>query len=104
MKIGKLRHRVTVQESTRVNDSMGGGREEWSDLFSAWANVKPIKGERRYEAMQVKGGITHEIEMRYRPGITVHHRIVYDGRIFEIVNVYPDEIKTMLTIECSEVV
>ncbi|MGG3737255.1 phage head closure protein [Aeribacillus pallidus] len=104
MKIGNLRHRITVQTATKTPDSMGGGQKTWTDAFSCWAHVRPLNGERRYQAMQVKRELSHEIVMRYRSDITVYNRIVYNGRVFEIDSIYPDELNTMLTIVCSEVV
>lgn len=43
MQAGKLRHRVTLQEKTATQNSVGDEVITWSERWVDWANVEPIK-------------------------------------------------------------
>lgn len=53
MNAGQLRHRVTIQQLTKVEDEGGGYAEVWTDVATVWAAIKPMRGNERYEAQQV---------------------------------------------------
>lgn len=82
--IGKLRHRVSLQSATTVNDSYGQPTRTWATYATVWALVEPVSGEESTLAMQLQGGTTHKITIRYRAGVSVGHRILYGTRIFNI--------------------
>jgi len=44
MKIGKLRHRITIQEKVTVPDGYGGVTSTWKDVATVWSSVEPLKG------------------------------------------------------------
>lgn len=105
MNAGQLRHRVTIQQLTRVEDEGGGYEENWADVATVWAAIKPLQGNERYEAQQVQSTLTHKVTIRYRVGIKPQMRIMYQGRIFNIESVIDiDEHHRWLELLCSEVV
>lgn len=105
MNAGQLRHRVTIQQLTRVEDEGGGHEENWADVATVWAAIKPMRGSERYEAQQVQSTLTHKVTIRYRAGIKPQMRILYGNRIFEVEAVIDvDERHKWLELLCSEVV
>ncbi|BER92691.1 phage head closure protein [Atrimonas thermophila] len=104
MRIGELRHRVTIQRLNRVPDGMGGYEEQWQDVVSLWAKVEPLKGRERFVAQQAQSEVTHRITTRYYSGIEPQMRVVYRNRNFDIeVVINVDEKNEWLELQCVEV-
>lgn len=114
MRAGKLRHLIQVKTPTRVADGAGGfSSVAWvpirSDLTgeaagSVWASVEPLSGRLSFEAQQLVPGVTHDIRIRYIPGVTPKCRIEWSGRVFHIrsiVNIL--ERNSELRLLCEEV-
>lgn len=89
MNAGTLKHRVTLQQETKVTDEGGGSTITWANVADVWASVEPLSGRELFAAQQVRGTLTHKIIMRYRPDISVNSkmRAVFNGRIFNITTV-----------------
>lgn len=101
--IGKMRHRVTIQQQSQAQDSHGQETEVWADVETVWASVRPVSGREFFAASGERSDITHEILLRYEPTLTPRHRIVYDGRIFDVVAVLnSDERDRFLDVKAIE--
>lgn len=94
MQAGKLRHRVTIQESIETRDTDGAVLEEnWSDWKTVWGSVEPVSGSERYiqSEAQVLAEATNRIRIRCRTGLDHKKRVLWvDGsrtRIFDILHV-----------------
>lgn len=85
LRIADLRHRVTLEEVSYLDDGGGGAQEVWTALGVMWAHIKPVSGSEDYEAERERGEKRYELYMRYRADISPKHRFRYDGRIFEII-------------------
>lgn len=81
---GALRHRVVLQQPVRVDDGGGGAMQTWETVAELWAAVSPVGGEERLTADALTGRVTHEVWIRYRPGVTPAMRFQHAGRILEI--------------------
>lgn len=100
---GSLRHRVTLQSLTRTADGQGGFTEEWTDEATLWASVEPLKGYERFQAMQLQTPLTHAVTLRYRPGVTTAHRLLFGDRIFDVREVINEgERNATLRLTCVE--
>jgi len=105
VKIGKLRHRITIQEKVTVPDGYGGVTSTWKDVATVWSSVEPLKGRELYAAQQVKAELSHRVRIRYMSGIKPEMRIAFDNRTFEIEAIIdPEERHESLELLCSEVV
>lgn len=92
---GKLDRRITVQIQESGFDSAGDPlRDKWDDVFRLWASrskttsgveVQPVGGVlRQYDVVwYVRDG------NKSRQIAPETHRILYKGRIFEIVGILP---------------
>lgn len=87
MEAGKLRERVTIQAPREVRSTLGETTLEWADVATVWANVYPYSGRDILQAMQANVVITHKVYIRYRPGITPEHRILWREKVLEITAV-----------------
>lgn len=90
MRAGNLRRRIVLQSATETRASDGGVVRTWSAYATVWASVEPLTGREYQNAAQQVSEVSHKVRLRYVPGATrvkSQHRILYNGRIFQIVSV-----------------
>lgn len=103
MKIGKLRHRITLQECIASRDSFGAEVLTWVDIATVWASVSPLSGKEYFAAHQINAEVTTKITIRYRPGVTPKMRVLFNSRCFEILSVLSFEERGIeLVLMCKE--
>lgn len=88
---GLMRDRITVQQYNKAVDAHGDVRddldENWESVCTVYAQISPISGREFYAAEQSRSEVSHKIRCRWFPGLKTEQRLVYRGRIFEIVSV-----------------
>ena len=84
MKIGDLRHRVTIQEKAVTIDAYGGEVVTWSTVATVWAAVEPLSGREFLEGRRLENEINHRIRIRYREGLTPSMRVTWGDRAFDV--------------------
>ncbi len=105
MAAGRFRHRITLQELVTGQDEAGQPVDMWQDVATVWAAVEPLRGREYFAAQQVQAEVTTRIRIRYRRGIRPEMRVLYDGRLFNILSVIdPEERHVELQLMCREVV
>ena len=105
MKIGRLRHRIVIEESIAGRDSFGAEVSEWIQFAKVWADVSPVSGREFASFKQINAEITTNITIRYIAGITTEMKILFGDRVFEIDSVInPEEKNISLLLMCKEVV
>lgn len=92
MQAGKLRHRVSIQRLTPGSpeqDAGGTPDESWATIFSAWAEVAPLRGRELIAAQQVASEVTGTVRLRYRAdfSITAKDRVLFGTRTYDILAV-----------------
>lgn len=104
MRVGPLRHRVTIEQLTHVNHDDGSVVKTWSNVSTVWASIRPLRGQEFFEAQQMKASADHKVILRYQPGILPQsHRFVFGSRTFNIVSVRnAEERNVMLECLCRE--
>ncbi len=85
--IGDLRHRVRIEDSQRVPDGAGGASLTWSPVAEVFAAIWPRTGSEQMSLDRVAGKASHDIWIRYRPGVRPQMRIVSGARVFDILGV-----------------
>ena len=91
MNPGKLRHRITLQRYTEIVDPDGFTTQQWQDVATVWAAVENLYGREYWEAAAVQAENTVKFTIRYRPDVDQAMRIVFRGKIYNIISV--DNIK-----------
>ena len=90
-----LRHRVTFEKQTRVDDGGGGWTETWATDRKCWAAVEPLKGGEKWQAMQTQHPVTHKITVRWSSAVAAllrdadmdRRRINFKTRIMRLVSI-----------------
>lgn len=108
MRAGDLRHRVTFQVRSAIQDSFGGQSESWSDVATVWADVLPLSGRELMSAQAVNVELSHKVTIRYQaqfagPKAVAAMRIAYGDRIFNIHSALDvDERHKEIDLTCAE--
>jgi SPP1 family predicted phage head-tail adaptor len=87
VKIGKLRHRITIEQVTETQDIDGSVIETWTTFATAQASIEPVSGREYFAAQSTQAEVTHRIRLRYLSGVTPKMRVNYNSRIFDILSV-----------------
>jgi SPP1 family predicted phage head-tail adaptor len=107
VRIGKLRHRVTVQAPSVVKDTLAQDVKSWATVGTFWAEVVPKGGREAVNAQQVRADSNFVVRMRYQgsTAITPQCQLIHRGRTLKITSVNDvDERRRELEIACQEVV
>lgn len=99
----RMDKRVTLQSVAQASDGQGGFTDTWSSVASLWAEIEPLNGYEKLQAMQLASPVTHKVTIRYRAGVTTKDRLLYSGRVFhikEVINVGEDG--NFLRLRCVE--
>jgi len=103
MRIGDLRHRVTLESPTKTPDGMGGFITAWTTVVEVFAAIWPVGATEQMEAAQQVMTITHRIRMRYRSDVASSWRVKFGDRYFAIVSrINPNESGKLLDLLCKE--
>lgn len=109
VQVGALKHRVVLEESTRVADGQGGYAVTWAEVGGAgaatlWARIRPLSGKEQVAHQQLQNTLTHEVVIRYRPGVTGAMRFTRGARVFNIRGIPRniDENNEWLVLDCEE--
>ncbi len=104
MKIGKLRHRIAIEQVANIQDADGSVIETWSGFAMAQASIEPVSGREYFAGQTTHSDVTHRVYTRFIPGVIPRMRIVYQSRIFEIISVINTrERNTELQLMCREI-
>ena len=99
----ELRHRLMLEQLERVSDDGGGFTESWVEVATLWCDLRPLVGSETVEADRLAGTVSHEIALRYLPGVLPAMRFREDARVFHIVSVINvDERNRWLKCLCEE--
>lgn len=83
--------KITFQVLTEKTDEIGNDVQEWTDFFTAWANVNGVGGREYYSASQVNSQNDVVFRIRYSKKIAGFHtsevRISYNGKIYDIKHI-----------------
>ncbi len=103
MKIGALRHSVTIQTPSLTADGDGGQSTTWATLATVFAAIEPVSQVERQSNQTVLSLSTHVIRVRYLAGVTTKSRVVFGARIFGIDGVENvAERSAELRLSCTE--
>jgi len=105
MKIGELRHRVTLQKKSVVKDGEGIPTETWADVCSVMAAVEPLRGREYFVAAAANAENTIRVRIRYRSDVTADMRVLYGTRLLQIKSppIDPEDRHRELHLMCMEV-
>ncbi|WP_434283570.1 phage head closure protein [Clostridium botulinum] len=65
VKIGEMRHRITIQKYNTYQNENGFDIEEWDDYKTVWASINNLWGKEFYAAKATNSENTIEFIVRY---------------------------------------
>ena len=87
LSIGKLRHRITLQNYVASKNSFGEERKVWSDFAKVSASVDPLSGKELFAAQQLHAESTIQIIIRYVGGINTKMRVLFKSKEYDILHI-----------------
>lgn len=100
---GKLRERVTVQQSSATRNSLGESVLSWADWQTVWASIEGVSSREALDAGQQETTITHRVRLRHLAGMTQSMRLAWRGRTLNIVSLLEYGNRTEHVAICEEV-
>ena len=98
-----MNRRATIQQRSTGKDTFGQQSMTWTDYLPVWAYIEPMTGRELIAAQAQQSEVTHQVVIRYRAGITAAMRLVYEGRIFDILSVVDTDTQhRRLVLQCAE--
>ncbi|MCC2632180.1 MAG: head-tail adaptor protein [Ramlibacter sp.] len=78
MKVGKLRHRVTLQGRTETQDGDTGAiTQGWAPVATVWASVEPLSAREFIASQATQAKVTARVTIRYRDDVVPTMRLVH---------------------------
>ena len=105
MDVSKLRDKIIIEEDQgTINDGYGNTKKNWVQVAAVWAEVRPLRGYEVTIADKKGQEITHNVKIRYRPGLKKEtQRVIFKGRILAIEYIInKDERNIELNLQCKE--
>jgi len=88
MRIGDLRHRISLEAPTKVSDLMGGWTITWKEMAAdIAAAIWPTSASEQIKSMGVTMTMSHRIRIRYRSDIRSNWRLKYKNSYFDIASI-----------------
>ena len=85
--IGKFRKRITIVKPAERINSLSQTVQEWADVKTIWADVRPEKGTEPTEANKVDNQRNYKIYTRFFSFIDEKCLVRYKGRLLEIASI-----------------
>lgn len=99
---GSMRERVTIQKPVEQQSSFGETTLTWEDEGTVYASVMGVRASDYFAAQQAGVLVTHRIRIRFFPGLTHQHRLIWRGRTMEISSVLERESRAIHEILARE--
>lgn len=88
---GKLRHRVSIERLSLVQDATTGAVvETWTEIAKVWAAVEPLSAREFVQSAAGQSEVTARITIRTRD-IQATDRIIHRGTVYNIRGVLADK-------------
>lgn len=99
---GKLRERVAFQTSSETRNALGETVPVWTTFAERWASVEGVSAREALTFGQQNVSVTHRVRLRYVPGLTTQMRVLWRGRLLEIVSLLEHGNRSEHELICQE--
>lgn len=99
---GAMRERVTIQRPVDQQSAFGETTLTWEDEATVYASVMGVRAADYFAAQQAGVLVTHRIRIRFFPGLTHQHRLIWRGRVMEISSVLERDTRSIHEILARE--
>lgn len=96
---GNLRHRVTIERYTFLQDSAGDPiqdpvtgelRREWTTMATVWAEIAPLSAREFIASGASTSEVSARITLRWQSTFLPTDRIVHNGKVYNPRGILPD--------------
>lgn len=87
---GLLDRRVRLERRHEQVDDSGQAVQVWLPLAEVWARVEPLGGREGFGQQQFVATGDLRVTIRWRGDVTPLHRVVHEGRPYDVVSVAED--------------
>jgi SPP1 family predicted phage head-tail adaptor len=87
MRIGSMRHRVSIQRQSQTKNAVGELVEQWDEILIRPAAMDKMPGNETWASAQRNGRIPTIFRMRYESGLVPGMRLVCKGRVYNIKSI-----------------
>ena len=102
---GRLRHRVTIEQSTPVAAADGELIDSWTTVATVWAEVLELRGREYIAAREAHAEVTTKIKLRYIAGLTPKMRVIFGAHTYDIAHIVDLQGRTRdLELLCTEII
>lgn len=77
--------RVTIQSRAAGSNALNEASGAWTDAFTCWARVRPLRGRDFVAAAQSQQTVDVEFGIDYRADVTGDMRVMWSGLPYEVV-------------------
>lgn len=105
MRIGRLRHRVTIVGVATAPDVTGAPTHTTTAGVTVWAEVRTLSGSEHNEPPleRMTSATQFRVTMRYRTGIVPTTELLWQGRRLRVHTIVePDNRQRVIQLDCSE--
>jgi len=104
VRIGSMRHRVTVERNDPVTDAGGGSSGSWSIVATVWARINDYGTSPSTHAARAAEQASLQLTIRHRSDVVAGMRLTHDGAIYRIRSVADSEQRgRYLELSCEKV-
>lgn len=101
MQSGKLKHRLSLQKYSYVQDPAGQPIPQWTEISQVYAKVEGVQGREFLAASAEQHATTWRIIMRYRDDFTMSDRLVRGNVAYNIKAILPNNDRNQLVLMCE---
>lgn len=105
MRAGRLRHRITIQDKTVVQNGYGEEDITWADVDTVWAAIDPLRGREFLDGRMATAEITARITIRQRDGISPEQRVLHGSVVYDVLAIIHVETgQREMQLMCKEII
>lgn len=93
IRLGKLKHRILIQNPEKTEDSLGGYTETWNTVAVRQAAIWNYKGKEKMVAGKLTEETIWNVRVRYYEGLKSGMRLLLGNTAFEVLSVAPFEFR-----------
>lgn len=102
MKAGELRHRVSLQAHTQATNGWGEPLPAaWTTFAEVWADLRHLSGTEAIRSGADTSMVKASCRIRWRDDVTAGHRVICEGKTYDIEAVLPDSRRVHVDLMCK---
>lgn len=91
MRAGQMRHQVRIEVQSTTQDTSGEQSQTWSEFATRMAAIERSRGNEVWASAQRSGRVPVVFHLRYLAGVTPGMRVVFDGKVHNILSAIDQE-------------